>query len=272
MDYQVINRDCREYLQSPFCPQFDLIFADPPFNIGQEYSGYRDKIDSWEYRQFTERWIEYGWDKLKPGAAMVCHGSVAVANEMYFAMREMDLDVHIEQELIWAYNFGQNNYNNFTQTHCRAIVLRQQESFAFRRKWYFENVSIPSKRLSEYNDKRTETAKHGGMVSPGTVWGLQTNDDQTVTEPIQGEHRWGRVQGNNKERQPDCPNQLPERYLERIIKAYTQPGDIVFDPFGGSGTTAVVALKLGRRAITTDVSTRNCEIIEARIKKGTVSI
>jgi DNA modification methylase len=53
---------------------------------------------------------------------------------------------------------------------------------------------------------------------------------------------------------PNHPNQLPERYLERVIKAYTIVGDWVFDPFGGTGTTATVAAKLGRNAYTTELS------------------
>jgi site-specific DNA-methyltransferase (adenine-specific) len=99
------------------------------------------------------------------------------------------------------------------------------------------------------------------MRLPGTVWGV----------PSDGQY-WGRVQGNNKERSPGHPNQLPEVYLERLIRAYTNPGDKVLDPFGGSGTTAVVAQALGRDCTTIDISMGNCKSIEARLQKGAVRI
>jgi site-specific DNA-methyltransferase (adenine-specific) len=61
-------------------------------------------------------------------------------------------------------------------------------------------------------------------------------------------------------------------YLERLIRAYTNPGDRVLDPFGGSGTTAVVAQALGRDCTTTDISEENCKSIEDRLEKGAVRV
>ena len=76
------------------------------------------------------------------------------------------------------------------------------------------------------------------------------------------------MQGNSGERRAGHPNQLPEVYLERRIRDYTNKGSVVLDPFGGSGTTAVVAAALGRRAITMDVSDANCESIKRRLIEG----
>jgi adenine-specific DNA-methyltransferase len=60
---------------------------------------------------------------------------------------------------------------------------------------------------------------------------------------------WGRIQGNNKERRKDHPNQVPEVYLERVIRACSNESDLVLDPFLGSGTTCTVARALRRRSI-----------------------
>ncbi len=68
------------------------------------------------------------------------------------------------------------------------------------------------------------------------------------------------------------PNQLPEVYLERLLRAYTNPGDRVCDPFGGSGTTAVVADALGRDCVTCDISPENCESILERLKLGAIRV
>jgi DNA modification methylase len=92
-----------------------------------------------------------------------------------------------------------------------------------------------SDRASIYGDKRTmEKDSNKGMRVPMDVW--------------YGKY-WGRVQGNNKERRSGHQNQIPEAYLERVILACSNKGDLVLDPFAGSGTTGTVARAYDRRSI-----------------------
>ena len=261
---EVLNLDCREYLTGPFCPMFDFAFADPPFNIGQKYNGFKDNLPTMEYRQFTLEWIWYLWQRMKPGAAMVLHGSVECSREIIRVLQNLEIDTCIETELVWAYNFGQCRFDNFIQTHCRAIVVRRP-GLPNQRKFYVENVLTESVRL-RMGDKRVLESEFKGKVPFGTVWGMDTDDNQVVTEPLEGLPNWGRVQGNNLERRKGHPNQLPEKYVERCLLAYSNIGDCCFDPFGGSGTTAIVCRKLNRHCITTDVSEWNCESIKSSLK------
>lgn len=239
---------------------FDFIIADPPFNIGQSYKDYDDSLPVAEYRDFTTAWIIGAWNKLKPGAVMVLHGSIKASREMLRSLFATNLEPFIETEICWAYNFGQCNFNNFIETHCRAIVLRKPGE---NKKWYVENVMTPSKRLL-MGDKRVETSKYKGYIPFGTVWGIET-EDCVPLEPIEGEPNWGRVQGNNRERRQGHPNQLPEVYPTRLLSAYTQVGDLVYVVFGGSGTEIAVAKRLGRSAITTEVSPWACLSIQERL-------
>ena len=78
---------------------------------------------------------------------------------------------------------------------------------------------------------------------------------------------WGRIQGNNKERRHEHHNQIPEVYLERVIKACSNPGSLVLDPFLGSGTTSTVARALGRRSIGIEHSAVNAKSAWERILK-----
>ena len=78
---------------------------------------------------------------------------------------------------------------------------------------------------------------------------------------------WGRVQGNNKERRSKHHNQLPEPYLERVIRACSRPGGLVVDPFCGSGTAATVARALGRRSISIEQSKAHAKDAWERITK-----
>ena len=241
---------------------FDFIVADPPFNIGQGYADYNDTLPETKYQEFTKEWIIGCWNKLKPGAAMVLHGSIRASREILRACNCVSLDDFIETEICWAYNFGQCNFNNFIETHCRAIVLRKPGQ---NRKWYVEAVLTESKRLL-MGDKRVQSSKYGGYIPYGTVWGLD-DVDGCIMEPITGQPNWGRVQGNNSERRKGHPNQLPENYPARLLDAYTLPGDLIFVAFGGSGTEIAVAKKMKRSAIATEISEFSCNSIKERLNE-----
>jgi len=103
--------------------------------------------------------------------------------------------------------------------------------------------------------------ENGGEPVPATVLGI----------PSDGKF-WGRIQGNNADRRIELPNQHPERYLDRLLKAYTNGKDRVLDPFAGSGTTAVVAAASNRHCVTIDISEATCESVRQRIRKGAVRI
>jgi site-specific DNA-methyltransferase (adenine-specific) len=83
---------------------------------------------------------------------------------------------------------------------------------------------------------------------------------------------WGRIQGNNTERRHYHDNQLPEVYLERVVRACSNAGDLVLDPFLGSGTTGVMAHALGRNFIGCEFSAENAGHAVERIKAGPVRL
>lgn len=248
--WRVINGDCREVL--PTIPiKFDFIFADPPFNIDHGYKGFKDKCTPAEYRDFTVTWVLRCWDALKPTGILCLHGPDAVA------VQYLELELRYALPRIawinWHYRFGQCHRANWIDARCHCLVYaKDPENYT----WNPDAVLVPSDRVA-YGDKRTQQAATPGLRLPGTVWGV----------PSDGPY-WGRVQGNSTERRKDHPNQLPEVYLERLIRAYTNPRDVVFDPFCGSGTTATVAVELGRSCVTIDVSRENCVSARERIVGG----
>ena len=123
-------------------------------------------------------------------------------------------------------------------------------------------------RLPKYNDKRTQKTKTPGKRVAFDIWGL----------PSDGRF-WGRVQGNSKERwckatgaPCDHPNQLPERYMERVIETFSNPQDRMLVLFGGAGSETVVGHALNRRVTTIEKSEVCCRSIRRRIAKGPVRI
>ena len=157
---------------------------------------------------------------------------------------------------IWHFRFGQCNDSNFIRSHENWVYfVKDPNNF----RWNPAGILVDSDRATKYGDKRTKTTKTPGKRVPFDVFGI----------PSDGKF-WGRVQGNNAERRPNHKNQLPEVYLARVIKALSNPGDLVLDPFAGSGTTATVARALGRRCITIEFDSDNVASAFERIQQGPV--
>jgi len=251
----VINDDCRSWLktyQSCQSRRFAFVFADPPFNIGQDYTGYADNKQAKEYSDFTCEWLD--------AVAACCSGVMCLhgGDELcgpYLVWAEMSGLQRIAW-INWHYRFGQCTRSNWIDARCHCLIYARCDDYT----WNPEDVLVESDRVA-YGDKRVNETERGGKRLPGTIWGV----------PSDGPY-WGRVQGENKERRPSHPNQLPEVYLARLIRAYTNKGDWILDPFGGSGTTAVVAQALGRNCVTIDISAENCASIKERLEKGAVRV
>jgi site-specific DNA-methyltransferase (adenine-specific) len=237
---------------------YDFIFMDPPFNIGHGYSNYADNIPWAQFCDLINGAVATAWAHLKPNGIMALHGPDSLA-DLYCALSMgMGFISNRVAWVNWHYRFGQNIKTNWPQTRCHCLVYaKNPDNYT----WNPKEVLVPSDRAAVYGDKRTQASETPGLRLPGTVWGV----------PSDGPF-WGRVTGNSEERQENRPNQLPEVYLERLLRAYTNPGHIVSDFFSGTGTTGTVAVALGRHFVGVDVDPEAREVSLARIRKGPVRI
>lgn len=254
MQDRVICGDCVEIM--PLLPPVDFIFADPPFNIGIRYDGdsSRDSMTEAGYRAFTERWMDEAWKICK--GVMCIHGPDKMIDLVILWMYKNNLANNRVAWVNWMYNFGQCIDSNWVDARCHCIILARNPKKYI---WNPDAVRVESLRASEYGDNRVFDTEKGGMRVPGTVWGTQ----------MDGKF-WGRVTGNSKERRKLHSNQLPEKYVGRLIQAYTNEGSTVLDPFGGSGTTITVAEALKRKPVTIERSSQYCESIRERMMNGSV--
>jgi len=246
---KILHGDCRELV--PSLGLFDLVVGDPPFNVGQGYTGYVDRRD--DYEQFTREWIEVCWEACD--GVMALHGPDDLA-ELYL-IEARRLGMRRIAWVNWHYRFGQCNRSNWIDARCHCLIFAKHATWT----WNPDAVLVESDRAAVYGDPRVHEHERGGKRVPGTVWGV----------PSDGPY-WGRVSGNSKERRKGHPNQLPCAYLERLLRAYTRPRDSVLDPFGGSGTTAVVSRALGRDCVTIDVSQANVSSIQDRLRENAVRL
>jgi DNA modification methylase len=242
---KIIQGDCIEVLSRARGPFADLVFADPPFNIGYEYDKYHDKVESKNYIAWTKDWMTACKQVLKPhGSFYIAIGDDYAANVKIIAD---ELGLFMRNWIIWHYTFGQQTKTKFARAHTHIFYFANDEKeFTFNDR----AVRVPSDRQLLYNDKRANPL--GKM--PDDVW----NQDS-------------RVCGTFKEREGWHPCQMPESLLKRIVAASSNRGDCVLDPFSGSGTTAAAACTLGRNYVGIELSeqyVKNSSERLAELKKG----
>ncbi len=237
---KIICGDCIEVLGKVRRPFADLIFADPPFNIGYKYDKYNDKQKHDSYVAWTKDWMTICKKVLKP------HGSfyIAICDEYAADVKIIadELGLFMRNWLIWHYSFGQQMKNKFARSHTHIFYfVKDKINFTFND----DTARIISDRQKRYRDKRANP--EGKM--PDDVW-----------------DEYPRVCGTFEER-TDFPCQMPESLLARIIRASSNEGDWVLDPFSGSGTTAVVAAKLNRKYTGIELSSQYAKESQKRIER-----
>jgi site-specific DNA-methyltransferase (adenine-specific) len=224
----IICGDCIEILGKVAEPFADLIFADPPFNIGYQYDKYKDSVDSDKYIAWTRDWMSACVNVLKPTGSFY----IAIGDDYAAHVRIIgdQLGLNLRNWIIWHYTFGQQTKMKFARAHTHIFYFTKDKNvFTFNE----HVVRVPSDRQLTYNDKRANP--RGKM--PDDVW-----------------NEYSRVCGTFKERRGWHPCQMPELLLARIISVSSNEGDVVLDPFSGSGTTAAVAFQLNRSYTGIDIS------------------
>jgi DNA modification methylase len=242
---RIIGGDCIEVLSEIDKPFADLIFADPPFNIGYKYDKYYDKVKSKNYIAWTKNWMTACKKVLKPhGSFYIAIGDDYAANVKILAD---ELGLVMRNWIIWYYTFGQQTKSKFARSHTHIFYfVNDKKNFTFNDR----AIRVPSDRQLIYNDKRANPV--GKM--PDDVW-----------------TQFSRVCGTFKERAGWHPCQMPESLLNRIIAVSSNPGECVFDPFIGSGTTAAAAYQLNRKYSGIDISNdyvKNANKRLAELKKN----
>lgn len=255
-DTRVYLGDCRDVLHRLSVeegPKVDLVFADPPFNWDVPYDEWKDGMQRAEYERFTFDWLDGCLSALAPHGALWVNIPDDTAAEIVLHLKRRGLTMM--SWCIWHFRFGQHRSSTFIMSKVHALYfVRDPEN----RRWNPDAVLEQSDRAAIYNDPRTQAK--------------ETNQGKRVPLDVWYGKYWGRIQGNNKERRSAHHNQIPEVYLERVIRSCSNEGDLVLDPFLGSGTTCTVARALGRRSIGIEYGQKNAASAIERIKSGPVHL
>jgi len=253
---QILTGDCLHHLASLPEASVDLAFADPPFNIGYEYDVYHDRQDRNEYLAWTERWLQAVRRVLKPAGSFY----VAIGDE-YAAEVKVRLDalgLTLRNWIIWHYTFGVSCQRKFNRSHAHIFYyVADPKCFTFNA----DAIRVPSARQTTYADQR---ANPKGKL-PDDTWVLRPQEEERCFPADSDSWYVARVCGTFKER-TGHPCQMPEAVLERIIRVSSNPGNLVLDPFAGSGTTLATARRLGRRYLGIELSAEYAEAICRRLE------
>lgn len=221
-----------------------LIFLDPPFNIGEDYE-HGDKRN--DYYTWMYEVIRSSANSIKNNGSLWMNCPDQHVSNFHNYAHQFGLK--LENWCIWHYRFGQCQQNRFISSKTHILWFSNGNP-----KVRMERVLEASDRATTYDDPRIYETVRGGRRPPLDVWDFS------------------RICGNNKERVKGQPNQIPEKYMKRIIEVCTDEGDLVCDPFCGGGTTAVVCDALGRECLTSDISQKALDRAKLRLLKGAVRV
>ena len=236
--------DCLKVLPTLPRRKFRLVFADPPYNQGIDYGkGCKaDQRSDNDYLAECNEWMRESIEVLTPdGALVIVISDNYAADLVNLGKREFCL--HLRSWIKWHESFGTNQRDNFAKAsrHILYFVL-DPKNFVFNE----EPFLVPSEKAEKYNDFKR--MRSDGLKIRDDVW-LGIN----------------RLQGNAEERMPDFPTQLPLALVRPIVAGFTEPGDLVLDPFSGSGTTAAACVELGRQYTGIEINESYAAMSRARL-------
>ena len=228
--YKIIHGDALQALKYEVKDNsVDLIFADPPYNIGKNFAGCKDKWNSDEdYLDWCYQWLNLCIKKLKS------NGSFYVMTSTQF-MPYFDLylrnRINIMSRIMWYYDSSGVQAKNYYGSMYEPILfcVKDKDNYTFNSEEIMVEAKTGSKRkLIDY--RKNPPQPYNTKKVPGNVW------------------EFARVRYRMEEYE-NHPTQKPIALLDRIIRASSNEGDLVLDPFSGSFTTAYVAKQLGRSCI-----------------------
>lgn len=221
--------DCLDALNEVADESIDLVFADPPYNIGKKFSNFHD---SWpsdrEYAEWCYKWLELCIKKLKPTGSLYVMTSTKAMPYLDLWLRDR---MTILSRIVWHYDSSGVQAKKYYGSLYEPILfaVKDAKSYTFNSSEIeVEAKTGATRKLIDYR-KEVPTPYKTTKI-PGNAW------------------YFPRVRYRMDEYE-EHPSQKPEALLERVIKASSNQGDLILDPFGGTFSTSAVAQKLGRRSI-----------------------
>lgn len=238
----LFNADCLEVMREMRSESIDCVFADPPFNLGKDYkSGFNDKVSQEQYYNWCQEWMLECCRLLKPGGAFFLYALPEIAVRFAAILHKRLVFRHwIAISMKGTYPRGKKLY----PAHYALLYYTRGEPKTFNR------VRLPVPTCRHCGKEIKDYGGHRKKLNPE---GLNLTDFWDDTSP--NRHKKFKVRPG--------VNELKLMIPERAILISTQPGDLVFDPFGGGGSTYQAAEKHHRNWIGSELY--DCHHVETRL-------
>ena len=239
---QIIHGDCIEVMQQIPSDSVDVTFADPPFNLKKKYGTYKDEKGTDDYLNWCKQWIFEMVRITKPSGSVFLHN---IPKWLTYYTGFLNEVADFRHWIAWDAPTAPMG-KTLQPSHYGILFYAKNQ-----RENKFYKIRYPHKRcrkcgylLKDYGGKKKILHPFGPLVPD--VW----SDIHRIR--------------HNKHRDPH-PCQLPVHLLERLLLMSTDEGDVILDPFMGTGTTAVAAARLGRHVIGIDIDPQYVEITQRKL-------
>ncbi|MBR6477909.1 MAG: site-specific DNA-methyltransferase [Lachnospiraceae bacterium] len=245
---QVILGDCLQVMDRLPRAFADLLIVDPPYNLAKDYHGNQFLPKSFEmYREYTTQWLEKALPLLKPtGSIYVCcdwKSSLVIGEVLHERIK-------VQNRITWQREKGRGAKANWKNGMEDVWFGTMGSKYTFN----LDAVMVRRKVIAPYKvegvPKDWEETEEGNFrnTCPSNFW-----DDISIPY-------WSMPENTAH------PTQKPEKLIAKLILASSNKGDVILDPFGGSGTTAVTAKKLGRHFVTIEQNELYCAWAQKRLE------
>jgi adenine-specific DNA-methyltransferase len=254
-DYEAPNvllykGDCVELMKLLGEDVFDLVVTSPPYNIGKAYEQTRSLED---YLTWSEKWTKEVYRLTKAqGSFWLNLGYLTIPNKAHAIPISYllwdKIPFYLIQEVVWNYGAG---------VAAKRFFSPRNEKFL----WYVKDANSYTFNLDDVRDPNVKypNQKKNGKIKVNPL-GKNPTDVWQIPKVTSGQNR------SSKERTPH-PAQFPKALIERIIKSSSNEGDIILDPFMGSGTTAEVALQNNRAVVGFELKKDYIDVSAERLEK-----
>ena len=231
----IILGNCINELKSLDSCSVDLIIADPPYSVGKDYGNTSDKLDFNDYIAFTKEWLVECHRVLKDSGTIYVFVGFRFISYIYQIL-EKELNMNFINWISWHYTQGIGKTKGFSPRHDDILMFSKTSTYKFN----LDDIRIPQKYYRKVNNMRG--------ANPGDVWEVS------------------HIHYCQKGRQQH-PTQKPEALIERMVLASSNEGDMVVDPFCGSGTTMRVCQQLKRNGIGIEINEEYVKLAKERLNR-----
>ena len=236
-DQIIVHANSVKWMKEQPSSTFDLVIADPPYNVGKDYGTTIDNVEKGEYLEFLREWVKEATRLLKPYGTIYVFMGFRFISYLYDIL-ENECGLFFNTWICWHYTQGQGRKRGFSARHDDILMFtKHSKNYTFN----LDDIRIPQKYYRGVNNMRGS--------NPGDVW------------------EFSHIHYCQKNRQPH-PTQKPEGLIERMVLASSSEGDNVLDPFLGSGTTVRVCQQLSRNCTGIEINSEYVEMAKKRLMQS----